>query len=154
MADALGIGPDSLVSLHQAHSADSVVVAAPWSVHERPRADGMATRMPGIALAIATADCGPVLFADPNAGVVGAAHAGWQGAFKGVLEATVDRMEELGAARSEIVAVLGPTIGPANYEVGPEFVARFAAAAPRFSRVETTQLLTSDRLAATPASRA
>lgn len=130
MARHLGAEPGHLVSLHQVHSADALPVATPWPRDERPKADGMATATPGLALAIATADCGPVLFADPHAGIVGACHAGWQGAFKGVLEATLARMEALGAERASIVAVLGPTIGPDNYEVGPEFVARFAAQDP------------------------
>jgi YfiH family protein len=94
----------------------------------------MATRVPGIALGITTADCGPVLFADPANGVIGAAHAGWRGAVTGVLEAAVEAMERLGAERGRIVAVLGPTISQAAYEVGPEFVARFDAEAPGHER--------------------
>ena len=125
MASALGVTADRLLSLYQIHSPEIVTVEVPWRPEERPKADGMATRMPGIAIAVASADCGPVLFADPRAGVVGAAHSGWKGAFTGVLEATVTRMEELGADRREIVAVLGPTIGRDAYEVGPEFLARF-----------------------------
>jgi YfiH family protein len=127
MADTLGVRPDNLVSLHQVHSPDVVTVEGPWP-GERPRADGMATRTPDVALAIATADCGPVLFADPHGGVIGACHAGWKGALGGVLEATIARMEALGAERSRIVAVLGPTIGPDNYEVGADFRDRFVAA--------------------------
>ena len=125
MASALGVAPDRLLSVYQIHSPEIVTVERPWTPEERPKADGMATRVPGIAVAVASADCGPVLFADARAGVVGAAHSGWKGAFTGVLEATVARMEELGADRRDIVAVLGPTIGPDAYEVGPEFVARF-----------------------------
>jgi YfiH family protein len=109
-------------------------VEAPWGPGGRPKADGMATRIPGLALAVASADCGPVLFADPRAGVVGAAHSGWKGAFTGVLEATIARMEELGADRGAIVAVLGPTIGGDAYEVGPEFEARFRAQDDSFGR--------------------
>ncbi|NNM73517.1 peptidoglycan editing factor PgeF [Enterovirga aerilata] len=134
MAAALGVAPDRLVSLHQIHSADIVTVEKPWRPEERPKADGMATRTPGIAIAVASADCGPVLFADAEAGVVGAAHSGWKGAFTGVLEATVARMEELGASRARIVAVLGPTIGPQAYEVGPEFAARFVEADGSYRR--------------------
>lgn len=134
MAGRLGVQPDRLVSLHQVHSADAVVVDEPWSRSERPRADGMATARPGVALAIATADCGPVLLADPHAGVIGAAHAGWKGALAGVLDATVDRMEELGATRRDIVGVLGPTIGRDNYEVGPELAERFVADDPMNGR--------------------
>jgi YfiH family protein len=127
MAETVGVRPEALVSLHQVHSPDCVIVEGPWP-GERPRADGMATRMPDVALAILTADCGPVLFADPHGGVIGACHAGWKGALGGVLEATIGRMEELGAERSRIVAVLGPTIGPDNYEVGADFRDRFTAA--------------------------
>jgi YfiH family protein len=126
MAAFIEVAPDRLVSLYQIHSADVVTVDRPWPSNERPKADAMVTRTPGIAIAVASADCGPVLFADAAAGVAGAAHAGWKGAFTGVLEATIARMEELGAQRERIVAVLGPTIGPNAYEVGPEFVARFA----------------------------
>jgi len=125
MAAHLGLSPDELVSLHQIHSPQVVQVTQAWSPEERPRADGMATRTPGVALGIATADCGPVLFCDPQAGVVGAAHAGWKGALSGVLEATLDAMEELGARREDTTAVLGPTISAAAYEVGSDFVARF-----------------------------
>ena len=128
MADRLGVPPDGLVSLHQIHSATALAADRPWTPDERPRADGMATATAGIGLAIATADCGPVLFADPEAGVIGGAHAGWKGAFGGVLEATLDQMECLGASRGRIVAVLGPTIGPSAYEVGPEFRDRFVNA--------------------------
>lgn len=123
MAEAVGVAPENLVGLHQVHSAECVVVDHPWP-DERPRADAMACATPGLALAIATADCGPVLFADAEARVVGACHAGWRGALTGVIDATVAGMERLGAARERIVAVLGPTIGRDAYEVGPEFVAR------------------------------
>lgn len=131
MAAELGVAADGLVSLHQIHSPTAILATAPWARDDRPKADGVATATPGIALAIATADCGPVLFADAQAGVVGACHAGWQGAFRGILEATLARMEELGAQRNAIVAVLGPTIGPGSYEVGPEFVARLVEADAR-----------------------
>ncbi len=126
MAAHLGLRPEALLSLYQIHSPDVIAVSAPWP-GERPKADGMATATPGIGLAIATADCGPVLFADAAARVIGACHAGWKGAFTGVLENTLAAMERLGAARSRIVAVLGPTISRDAYEVGPEFVARFEA---------------------------
>ncbi|MCP8937024.1 peptidoglycan editing factor PgeF [Alsobacter sp. SYSU M60028] len=124
MARTLGVEPSRLVTVHQVHSPDTLVVEGPWS-GERPRADGMATRTPGVALAVLSADCGPVLFADAEAGVVGACHAGWKGAFTGVLESTLAAMEGLGARRARVSAVLGPTISAAAYEVGPEFVARF-----------------------------
>lgn len=130
MAEQIGVEPENLVSLHQIHSATIVTATAPWTREARPRADGMVTRTPHLALAILTADCGPVLFADHASGVVGACHAGWGGALGGVLEATVDAMVALGAEREAIVAVLGPTIGPDAYEVGPEFKARFLGADP------------------------
>ncbi|MEE7450802.1 polyphenol oxidase [Methylobacterium radiotolerans] len=133
MCAQLGLPSDRLVSLYQVHSAEVVTVEAPFAA-ERPRADAMVTRVPGLALGIATADCGPILFADPENGVVGAAHAGWKGALTGVIGATVSAMEALGARRSRIVAVLGPTIGPASYEVGPDFVARFRNDAPGMER--------------------
>ncbi len=122
----------NLVSLYQVHSADVVTVEAPFA--ERPKADAMVTRVPGLALGIATADCGPILFADAENRVVGAAHAGWKGALGGVAEATVAAMERLGATRGKIVAVLGPTISQANYEVGADFVARFRAEVPGSER--------------------
>ena len=134
MCDTLGVGHDRLVSLYQVHSAQVVTVEAPILTTDRPKADGMVTRVPGLALGIATADCGPILFADPKNRVVGAAHAGWKGALTGVIGATVTAMEHLGAERASIVAVLGPTIGPASYEVGPDFIARFRAEAPGMER--------------------
>ncbi|MBV9076914.1 MAG: peptidoglycan editing factor PgeF [Methylobacteriaceae bacterium] len=130
MAGRLGLEARALLSLHQIHSPLAVTVTSPWAREDRPKADGMACATPGLALAIATADCGPILFADAEARVVGACHAGWKGAFGGVLEATVEAMEALGARRERTVAVLGPTIGRDAYEVGPEFRERFAAAEP------------------------
>jgi YfiH family protein len=122
-AAAMGVAPDRLVTLHQVHSAEAVSLSAP---PEAPiRADAMVTATPGLALAVLTADCQPVLFADAAAGVVGAAHAGWKGALDGVLEATLAAMETLGAQRGRTVAVIGPTISQAAYEVGPEFMERF-----------------------------
>ncbi|AWN37051.1 peptidoglycan editing factor PgeF [Methylobacterium radiodurans] len=132
MCAQLGLPADRLVGLYQVHSAEVVTVEAPFA--ERPRADAMVTRVPGLALGIATADCGPILFADPENGVVGAAHAGWKGALTGIVGATVEAMERLGAERRSIVAVLGPTIEQPNYEVGPDFVARFTAEAPGMER--------------------
>src|SRR5215203_712943 len=126
MAAQLGFPAEALVSVHQVHSPEAIVVEEPFPA-PRPRADGMATRRPGLALAITTADCGPVLFADPEAGVVGACHAGWRGALSGILAATLLAMEGLGARRERTIAVLGPTIGPNAYEVGPEFVTQFVA---------------------------
>lgn len=130
MADELDVARDRFVTCYQVHSPEVVVVETPWTRGSAPKADAMVTRERGLALAVSSADCGPVLFADAGAGVVGAAHAGWKGAFTGVLEATVDAMERLGAARGAIVAVLGPTISRRAYEVRPEFVARFVGADP------------------------
>lgn len=127
MAAVLKVTPANLISLYQVHSADVVVATGPWA-GERPKADAMVTATPGVALGVSTADCGPILFADADARVVGAAHSGWKGAFTGIGEATLAAMERLGARRERIIAVLGPMIGPKAYEVGPEFVARFEAA--------------------------
>ncbi|WP_274628002.1 peptidoglycan editing factor PgeF [Arvimicrobium flavum] len=124
---------EALITAYQIHSPDVIVVRAPFP-GERPKADAVVTDRPGIAVAASTADCGPVLFADPAARVVGAAHAGWKGAFGGVLENTIAAMEGLGAQRDRIVAVLGPSISQKNYEVGPEFVARFVQADPENER--------------------
>ncbi|MYZ48857.1 peptidoglycan editing factor PgeF [Rhizobiales bacterium L72] len=126
----LGVRPERLATPYQVHSADAVVVTEPWEAGKGPKADALVTDRPGIAIGIGTADCGPVLFADGSAGIVGAAHAGWKGAFTGVLEATIEAMEGLGAERGRIVATLGPMISADAYEVGPEFVARFVAADP------------------------
>ena len=122
---ALGVDPGRLATPHQVHSDVAVIVDAPWQTGAGPKADAVVTARPGLAVGVGTADCGPVLFADGEAGVVGAAHSGWKGAFTGILEATIDAMESLGARRERIVAVLGPTISRAAYEVGPEFRARF-----------------------------
>ncbi len=125
VAEALQVAPEALVTLHQVHSARVVRVDAP--LEDRPQADAMVTATPGLALAVLTADCQPVLFADARAGVIGAAHAGWRGTLDGVLEATLAAMEELGADRGDISAVIGPTISQGAYEVGPEFLDEFMA---------------------------
>ncbi len=127
MAASLGVEPQSLLTAYQIHSPQAVVVAAAWTPQERPRADGIVTRTPGLAIGVTTADCGPILLADPGAGVIGAAHAGWRGALTGIVEATVAAMEQLGAQRSQIRAALGPMIRQHNYEVGPDLITRFAA---------------------------
>jgi len=129
VAQWMGVAPDALVSVHQIHSPEVIVVTEPWGA-ERPKADAMVTTTPGIAIGVLTADCGPVLFADAGARVIGAAHAGWKGALTGVLESTIAAMEGLGAKRESILAELGPSISRRNYEVGPEFVARFVEASP------------------------
>ncbi len=113
------LGCTHLLSLHQVHSPEAVIVSAPFA--DRPHADGMVTATPGLGLCILSADCTPVLFADPQAGIIGAAHAGWKGAVGGVLEATLARMVEVGAARERIIAAIGPVIRQESYEVGPEF---------------------------------
>ncbi|MCL4169568.1 UNVERIFIED_CONTAM: hypothetical protein GTU68_049873, partial [Idotea baltica] len=118
VAQAMGVAPDHLLGVHQIHSATAITVGAPQA--EKPRADALVTSTKGIALSVLSADCQPVLFADAAAGVIGAAHAGWRGALDGVLHATVDAMEGLGAKRGNITAIIGPTISQRAYEVGPE----------------------------------
>lgn len=130
MAAALAVEPGCLLTAYQIHSPDVVVAERPWTAAARPRADGIVTRVPALAIGVSTADCGPVLLAEPQARVIGAAHAGWRGALAGILEATVGAMEKLGAARGEIRAALGPMIRQANYEVGPDLIDRFAAEDP------------------------
>ncbi len=137
MAVALGVEPTRFLAPYQIHSADVVTIDEPFAPTERPRVDGLVTKTPGIAISVTGADCGMMLFSDPRARVIGACHAGWKGALTGVIEATIEAMERSGAARENMVAVLGPMIGPQSYEVGPEFVARFAdanAANARFFR--------------------
>ena len=128
MAKTLGVAPENLVNAYQIHSPNVVVAEKPWGSSARPKADAIVTRIPGLAIAVSTADCGPVLFADEKARVIGAAHAGWRGAFGGVIEATLGEMEKLGAKRDNIVTALGPMIRQPNYEVGGEFFATFIAA--------------------------
>ena len=117
-----------LVGVYQVHSPTCVTLSEPWSDAQRPRADAMVTDKSNLLLGIVTADCAPVLLADPAAGVVGAAHAGWKGAFTGVVENTVAAMEALGARRGNIAAAIGPCIAQASYEVDQGFAERFAAA--------------------------
>jgi YfiH family protein len=120
-AAALGVAPGSLITAYQVHGTEVATVEAPWDPAAAPKADAMVTTRPGIALGILAADCAPVLFADTDAGVIGACHAGWRGALTGVIEATVAAMERLGAGRARMTAVVGPAIGRLSYEVGPEF---------------------------------
>jgi len=134
MAAALGVAPERFLTAYQIHSPDVVVADEPWTHQNRPRADAIVTRKPKLAVGVSTADCGPLLFADSEAGVIGAAHAGWRGALTGVVEATIAAMEKLGAKRTDITAALGPAIRQPNYEVGPEFIARFVAADPNNER--------------------
>jgi hypothetical protein len=123
-----------LVTVHQVHSGTAILVTAPYPDDARPHADAMATATPGIVLGILTADCTPVLLADAEAGVIGAAHAGWKGALGGVLAATVEEMERLGATRSRIAAAVGPVIARKSYEVDEAFLRRFAEADPEHER--------------------
>jgi YfiH family protein len=132
VAEAMALPPEALVTVHQVHSARAVPVTGPLPI--RPEADGLVTATPGVLLAVLTADCQPVLFHDPAAGVIGAAHAGWRGAVDGVLEATLDAMEALGAKRGRVHAVIGPTISQKAYEVGPEFFDRFQGEDPDSTR--------------------
>ena len=125
MAEQMGVTPANFISVHQIHSPDAVVATGPWPDDTRPRADAIVTRTEGIAIGVTAADCGPILFADASARVIGAAHAGWKGALTGVLESTIEAMEKLGADRGGIVAAIGPLIRQHSYEVGGEFVERF-----------------------------
>lgn len=127
IATALGTSNRKLLSLWQIHSRDVMIVDQPYELSERPKADGLVTKTPGIALSALSADCGPVLLADPNAKVIGACHAGWRGALSGITDETINAMEAIGADRANIRAVLGPCISQANYEVGPEFRDSFVA---------------------------
>lgn len=128
IAAHMGVPAHALVSMNQTHSAD--VLTIDDTVPDRPKVDALVTDRPGIALGVLTADCGPLVFSDPAARVIGVAHAGWRGATGGIIEATLEAMEALGATASDVRAVLGPTIGPASYEVGPEFVENVRAITP------------------------
>lgn len=116
----LGVGPNNLLTLYQVHSSDVVTVNSPWESGNNPKADAMVTNLNGLALGILTADCVPVLFADQKNGVIGAAHAGWKGALKGVITNTINAMCQLGAQTNSISACVGPAIQQASYEVGSE----------------------------------
>jgi YfiH family protein len=128
MAEQMGVGPAHFLSVHQTHSPDVMVATGPWQGASRPRADAIVTRMEGLSIGATAADCGPILLADPNVRVIGAAHAGWKGALTGIVESTVEAMEKLGAERSGMVAAIGPLIRQHSYEVGGEFVERFIEA--------------------------
>lgn len=128
MAHALGVDASRLITAFQIHSPHVVVAEQPWNVETRPRADAIVTKTPELAIGVSTADCGPLLFADPKARVIGAAHAGWRGAFSGVIEATIAAMEALGAERGRMTVALGPTIRRENYEVSQSFVDEFLRA--------------------------
>ncbi len=122
---ATDLDPANLVTAWQTHSRRVAIVDKPWPRGDAPQVDAMVTTTPGIGLGVLHADCAPVLFADAEARVAGAAHAGWRGAFDGVLEETIAEMQRQGAALSRIVAAIGPCIGQPSYEVGPEFHERF-----------------------------
>ncbi len=137
VAEALAVPADRLIGVHQVHSPDVVTIDADWLASppaQKPRADAVVTALPGVALSVLTADCMPVLFADPEAGVIGAAHAGWRGALDGVLETTLDAMVALGADRGRIQAVIGPCISQRAYEVGDDFMDQFIAEDPEYTR--------------------
>jgi YfiH family protein len=134
MAKSLGVDAERFLTCYQVHSPDVVVAETPWPANERPRADAIVTRVPNLAIGISTADCGPVLLADAEARVIGAAHAGWRGALTGVIEHSVAAMEKLGAKRARIVAAAGPMIRQPSYEVGQELIDRFAAMEPNTVR--------------------
>lgn len=125
VAKALGLGNDRLATLYQVHGDRALYTKSPWAPGQLPKADGLVTDQPGLGLSILTADCTPVLFADPAARIIGACHAGWRGAFEGVIEATLTEMEAHGAERSRVIACAGPCIGQESYQVGPEFQQRF-----------------------------
>jgi len=128
VAELLGVEPNRLLTLFQKHGADTVIADKPWNA--APEADAIVTSKPGLAIGILTADCAPVLFCDAEAGVIGAAHAGWRGALSGIIEATVKAMKKLGAKPERIAAAIGPSISQRAYEVGAEFVQQFVATEP------------------------
>ncbi len=125
IAETLGAKPENLLTCRQVHGTETIAVSAPWAVEQSPGADALVTKTPGLALGVLTADCVPVLLADPKAGVIGAVHAGWQGALAGILESAVAAMESLGAKRGAIQAAIGPCIWQDSYEVDLEFMDRF-----------------------------
>jgi YfiH family protein len=129
VAEALGVEGNRLLTLYQSHSAKAIIADKPWK-KDAPEADAIVTAEPGLAIAVLTADCAPVLFCDPKARIVGAAHAGWRGALSGVVEATVKAMEGLGAKRERIAAAIGPAISQKAYEVGADYMQRFLAEEP------------------------
>lgn len=133
-ARAFGLPADRLVTVYQIHSPDVVAVTQPWTAENSPRADALVTDRPGIMLGVLAADCAPVLLADPQAKVIGAAHAGWRGAHAGVVDSAVAAMERLGAERRNIVAAVGPCIAQASYEVSDDFLAPFLQQDPANAR--------------------
>lgn len=138
ISEHLGSSLPDVTTVYQVHSAEVVHVEEPFAPDTVPKADALVTTTPGLPIGALAADCTPVLFADPHAKVIGAAHAGWRGAVAGVLAATVDAMEQLGADRTRIAAAIGPTIHQPNYEVGPEFEAQFLEQDASHERFFTT----------------
>ncbi len=130
---AAHLGVDHLLIAYQIHSAKALVVDKPFPADARPRCDALVTKTRGLGLGVTGADCGILLFADIEAQVIAAAHAGWKGALSGILEATLGEMEKLGARREAIAAALGPTIGPKSYEIGEEFLERFVDVAKDYA---------------------
>lgn len=130
VAEALESTADYLFTPHQVHSATAVIADKPWAHGEAPEADAIVTNVPGLRIGILSADCTPLLFADPEAKVVGAAHSGWKGAINGVAQDTIEKMESLGAVRERIQIAIGPTISQNNYEVGSEYEDNFLKASP------------------------
>lgn len=128
MAQRMGVTTAHFLTVHQTHSPDVVVATEPWQAGARPRADAIVSRTEGLAIGASAADCGPILLVDPNARVIGAAHAGWKGALTGILESAIAAMEKLGAERNGMIAAIGPLIRQPSYEVGGEFVERFMEA--------------------------
>ncbi|WP_019218940.1 peptidoglycan editing factor PgeF [Bartonella florencae] len=133
IADYFAVEVQNFITIKQIHSSDVVVVNQAF-IGEPPKADALVTTTPGLVIGILTADCGPVLFADPQAGVIAAAHAGWRGSLKGIIEKTITVMEEQGAKRQSITAVLGPCIGPCHYEVTGEFYNQFIDCHSKFRK--------------------
>ena len=128
VAGAIGTTGARLISCYQCHSTDVVIADKPWDIGTRPKADAIVTKTPGLAISALAADCAPVLFYDPNAQIIAAAHAGWRGALAGVTDKTIEAMLSIGANRAHIIAAVGPCISMKNYEVGPDFVAEFISA--------------------------
>jgi YfiH family protein len=128
MAAAMGVAAERFLTCYQVHSPTVIVAEEPWAAEARPHADAIVTTTRGLAIGVSTADCTPILFADMDAGVIGAAHAGWRGALAGVTDQTIAAMRTLGASPHRITAAIGPTIHQPNYEVGPEMMAQFVDA--------------------------
>lgn len=134
IAASLGTSEPRLLTCHQCHSNDAVIISSPWGAGWPPKADAIVTNTPGIACGALAADCAPVLLADPEARVIGAAHAGWRGALSGITDSAIAAMESLGAKRSAITAIVGPCISQASYEVGPDFKNSFCQVASANAR--------------------